>query len=344
MPHVRSLLPLVACVLAFAAPASEVLGWDAIGHRTVTLMALDSLGEGTPSFLKDEQTRARIASQSCEPDRWRGTQSLWLTHINNPDHYIDLEQLADYSLSMDGLPRLRNDYIAEIAISREAAPEKYEPIDEKKDPSHSKFTPGFLPYSILENFAKVQASFKSLRIMEALKDPARAQQVEQERANVLYNMGVLSHFVADAAQPLHTTIHHHGWVGDNPSEFTRRYSFHAEIDGAVISTHGLNYPAMSHSRRAVEKIEPGAEFEAVKAYIEKSFAHVTPLYTLDKEGRLLKDEGKAFITDRLADAASMLAGLYDLAWRLSEPTEQDIANFVKFDKFGWETGNPASGR
>ena len=33
-------------------------------------------------------------------------------------------------------------------------------------------------------------------------------------------MGVMGHYVGDCAQPLHTTKHHNGWVGENPHGYT----------------------------------------------------------------------------------------------------------------------------
>ena len=56
--HVRTLLSL-ACVLMIALPAT---GWDAHGHRVVTLLALDLAGEDLPAWLRTESARARIAA------------------------------------------------------------------------------------------------------------------------------------------------------------------------------------------------------------------------------------------------------------------------------------------
>ena len=40
-------------------------------------------------------------------------------------------------------------------------------------------------------------------------------------------MGVMGHYVGDGSQPLHTTVHFNGWVGDNPKGYTTKQTFHA---------------------------------------------------------------------------------------------------------------------
>ena len=34
--------------------------------------------------------------------------------------------------------------------------------------------------------------------------------------DIAFYMGWVGHYVADAAQPLHNSIHHDGWSGANP--------------------------------------------------------------------------------------------------------------------------------
>lgn len=327
-----------AFAAALAAVTGAALAWDAAGHRAITLMALDGLGAGAPAFLREDATRRMIASQSCEPDRWRSVPAPALTHVNNPDHYIDLDDLPAEGLAVSSLPGLRYEYVVAVARARAAAHPDAAP--DPKDASRVYMTPGTLPYAITENYAKLQAAFKTLRILEKLGEPARAFQVEQCRANVRCAMGVLSHFVADAAQPLHTTRHHHGWVGDNPSGYTTRYSFHAEIDGGVLEFHGLRYDTLRGAERFDAPVDARDPMPAVKAYIARSFERVEPLYAMDKAGTLLKDEGKAFVVERLADAGAMLAALYNAAWESAEPTDDEVRGFVRFDKL--EADGPAA--
>ncbi len=306
--------------------------WDAAGHRTITLLALDGLPADAPAFLREAQTRAMVASQACEPDRWRTVTIPELTHINNPDHYINLETLTKVGLSLDSLPRLRIEYTDLMAVARAEHPDAFEPRNDKKDPGRASMTAGTLPYAIVENYAKLQGAFKTLRILETLNEPVRAAQVAQARANIIATMGVLSHFVGDAAQPLHTTIHHHGWVGDNPNHYTTRYNFHAEIDGGMIERHGLTYDALKPGELFNVSIDAANPARDVRAYLARSFGRVEPLYALESNHRLLEEEGKTFIAERLQDASSMLASLYGAAWTSSAPTDEEVRKFVFYDK------------
>lgn len=327
----RTIVVLVSTAAIFT---SSALAWDAPGHRTITLLALDGLSPETPAFLRDQQTRTMIASQSCEPDRWRASANPTLAHINSPDHYIDLEPLEAAGMKLADMPGLRYEYISALTLLREKDPSKFETPNPKKDPGLTRVWPGFLPYAISEAYAKLQVSFKTLRMMESLNDPARADQVAQERANVMHHMGVLSHLVGDAAQPLHTTKHHHGWVGDNSKGYTTRYSFHAEIDGGMIERHDLGYDVLKAIPRPARTVHAADCFEDAKDQIKRAFDQVEPLYALDHDGKLLGPEGKALITERLTDGAATLTALYNAAWESSTPTDNEIRAFVRYDK--WE--------
>ena len=98
---------------------------------------------------------------------------------------------------------------------------------------------GFLPYAALEAFQKVSVSFRYWR---QTKDPEEKAQIEQ---NIIYYAGVLGHYVADGAQPLHATIHYNGWsTAWNPDEFTREplhTRFEAEFVKARIKAEDIGH-------------------------------------------------------------------------------------------------------
>lgn len=325
----RTFALTLAAVCGLASPAAA---WNAHGHRTVTYLALDGLPETMPAWVREAQVRDRIAYQSGEPDRWRATRLAALGHENSPEHYIDLEMLADYGLTLETTPPLRNEYLKAMILAKHEHPERVRPYDAERDRDKSKEWPGFLPHAIAEHHAKLTASFKTLRTLEAAGEPESSARMQQARANAVYHMGVLSHFVGDAAQPLHTTVHHHGWVGDNPRGYTTAYGIHSYIDGTVLEVHRLGYESLrGRELPACGEIDAEEPWAAVCAYIRRSFERVEPLYAMQLEGGLEAEAGKAFIEERLMDAASMLAGLYAAAWEASEPTNADVANFRRFD-------------
>ncbi len=322
-----------ACVTAGLFMGSFALAWDCPGHRMITLLALDALPEGAPSFLRDEETRKMAASQACEPDRWRGVASLYLKHENDPDHYIDAELLEQFGLSLRTLPHLRNEYLRAMALAKHQHPERIEKYNDTKDPARTQEWPGFAPYAVAEHYAKLQASFRVLAILERLSDPVRAAQAAQARANVVYEIGVLSHFVGDLSQPLHCTKHFNGWAGENPKGYTTWKGFHAKIDGGVIAAQGINYEGLKAAPAQAPGVNAKNPWEDVLGYIERSLALVEPLYDLEKRGALDGPEGKAFIEERLRAGGAMLGAMLRGAMETSAPSEKDIADFVRFDKY-----------
>lgn len=329
--HPRSRPAILA--LAILGTATLLGGWSAPGHRVITRAAILALPADVPSWVRDAGAAELTAYQSNEPDRWRSTRIDALNHENSGDHYIDLEDLGDYGLTLRTLPRLRYEYVE--ALVRGAS----KPAGEQPGRGIDRFDTGrigMLPYAIMEHYAKLVSSLNTARIIERVGGPERGYQLEAARANAVYHMGQLSHFVGDAGQPLHTTIHHHGWVGDNPGGYTTERSFHAYIDGDIVSHHRLNDAAISGEVRAIQ-IPADGVWDAALGLIERSHAQVEPLYRLRASGELEREPGRALIRERMADAASVLAGIYARAWADSDPTDQQIRDFLRYDDFAAET-------
>lgn len=339
----------VSLALAAGAPA---IAWDASGHQTIALLALDRFTRQTtiPAWLSEESTRRMIAWESGEPDRWRGLRTATLRHENEPDHYLDVEDLTPFGLTLRTVPVLRHEYVKVLTLARERRPEAMKPYNPAMDPAKTQEYPGFLPQAIMEHYEKLRSSMSTVRILQGLPDAAsdrRKLQIEQAKANVREEMGLLAHFVGDAAQPLHTTQHHHGWIGDNPKGYTTDKGIHSRIDGAVLTLHKLNYetlkapaadpqsgsasPTTKPADDAPRVTDPQNPWGDVLTHIERSFAKVEPLYELQKSGDLDKEPGKAFITERLKDGGAMLGDLYAAAWKVSEPTTKDVEDYVKYE-------------
>src|SRR5215472_12501525 len=96
LPMKMPLFCVLAPALAIQLNLSPARAWDYEGHRLVNQLALASLPTNFPQFVHAPAAAERIAFLAGEPDRWRNVQDLPLRHANGPDHYIDLEQLADY--------------------------------------------------------------------------------------------------------------------------------------------------------------------------------------------------------------------------------------------------------
>lgn len=323
------------CVLiaAWSVFVSTAQAWNAHGHRVITQIALDRLPAEAPGFLRNPSVVARIVEQSVEPDRWRGIRLAAINHEDNQDHYINVEDLERFGLSLGTMPRLRYEYVREMVLAAERAPERMAPYDPSQDPDRNRRFPGFLPHAIAGDYAKLASAMQTYRLLEALGDPTRAHQLEQARENVVYHMGVLAHWVGDAAQPLHTTRHHHGWVGPNPMGYTTDRGFHAYIDGAIVDHHAMSFEALRHEPAAWDgAINPRDPWPAIIAHIERSFAQVEPVYRMHRDGTLTGEPGRELIAARLVDGGVMLTRLYAAAWEASTPTDADAAAFVRFNE------------
>jgi hypothetical protein len=329
----RNLLRLsLFALLTLAAPA---FAWDAAGHRLIARLAVEGMGSTAPDWLKDPNCMAQIADQATVPDRWRSTHLPQLTHLNNPDHYLDVEDLAAYGLTLKTLPPLRYEYVKAMAVAKEKAGENFtgRPVNAARDTAKTEELPGFVPYAIVEQYGKLESAFSTIRVLEKLNDPARANELEMARQSAKYNMGIMAHFVGDAAQPLHTTKHHHGWVGVNPKGYTTDKGFHAYIDGTVLKLHHIDAEMVRPLCKFDIKLDTRDPWGDVITYLDTTFQRVEPLYVLEKSGELRQDKGKQFICERLGAGASMLGSLYKAAWDAAAPSDKDIEEFKKYDSF-----------
>ncbi len=319
----------LSVVMLFAC-AAVAHAWDYEGHRTVNQIALASLPTNFPAFVQKPEAAERIAFLAGEPDRWRNTPDLSLKHCNGPDHYIDLEELADYGIKPAELPVFRFDFVGRLAVTRAANPDKFPKPDPEKDVEHTLGLVGMLPWSITENYGKLKSGFSYLKAFEQYG--GTPEEIANAQANIIYIMGVMGHYVGDGAQPLHATIHHHGWVGDNPNGYRTNRSIHAWIDGGYFNKVGMPRLAdMKPDIRPARLVQLGDRpaspeeiLPAVVKYIEATLKEVEPLYQLDKSGALSGNgekglEGKKYLAQRLIVGGQMLGDIWYSAWQQAPP-------------------------
>ncbi|HVU15582.1 MAG TPA: hypothetical protein VHD32_01560 [Candidatus Didemnitutus sp.] len=343
MPTSRILRFLAGSSFVFALAAAPALkAWNEEGHRMVNEVALASLPADFPAFVRDPATAKRIAWLSSEPDRWRSTPDLPATHQNAIDHYIDLEQLDEAGLTTAELPSFRYDFAAQFSAARAAHLANFPPIDPKKDRDHTRPWCGFLPWAIEEGFGRLRGDFSRLKVYEEFGMEADAALT---RASIVEQMGVLGHYVGDGSQPLHTTIHHNGWVGANPHGYTTWDRIHAWIDGGFILKANITFADLRDQVKpatalAVPSISsPGPErdpvFALVMDYLLAQHAQMEPLYQLEKAGGLNHDDrpaspdGKAFIERQLLVGGQMLGQLWYTAWKTAAPDNYLRSSLLK---------------
>jgi hypothetical protein len=195
---------------------------------------------------------------------------------------------------------------------------------------------GFLPWSIDEYFAKIKSAFSSLK---AYEEGGTAEEIANARQNVIQYMGVLGHYVGDAAQPLHTTKRFNGWIGDNANGYTTSRGFHSWIDGGYVLAVGLELdelvprvvPAKA-LRTPTEALARPDVFSESMAYILAQHKLVEALYQLDKDGKLTPGnpqgkEGKKFFEQQYLAAAQMLGDLWFTAWK-EAPADNYLRSYL----------------
>ena len=301
-------LTLGAAVVA--APA-VVSAWGSTGHRLIGVAAMRGLPEELPAFLRTPAAAAEIGELSREPDRTKGGGQ---PHDRERDtaHFVDMIEdgriMTEQGMSIDALPRLKSEYDAALL----AAGIK---VDDA----------GYLPYAIMDGYQQLVRDFATWRVLYAAEgresDPGKRAWYREDRirreALILRDIGYLGHFVGDAAQPHHTTIHYNGWNRDtpNPEGFTTSRQTHGVFEGAFTSRVArLDGVEAAMAPPALDGFDLRAR---VPAYLRTTLAEVTPFYRLEKAGGFRDSDarGAAFVTARLAAGASELRDLIVLAWR-----------------------------
>jgi len=343
----RCLRPVILALLLL--PAAALRAWDYEGHRIVNQLALKSLPADFPGFVHAPDAAERIAFLAGEPDRWRNTTDLPLANYNGVDHYLDMEEVNEAGLDPRTIPSQRYQFALEFAAGRAAHAANFQAIDPAKNTDHSREWPGFAPWAIAEYYGKLKSAFSYLKVFRELGTPAEVANAE---ANVIYVMGVMGHYVGDCAQPLHATIHHHGWVGANPNGYTTWTGFHAWIDGGIIAKAGIKTEAIAPRVTPAQGIallpqddERDPLFVATMDYILGTQKTVEPLYQLEKAGKLgdenaktrkpgpdhdpVSAEGQAFIEAQLLRGGEMLGSIWLTAWHNAPPDKFLRANLLK---------------
>jgi hypothetical protein len=288
---------LVAIICMMCPPSVE--GWGDHGHSIAGRAAALKLPTAMPKFFR--KAVDQLTYLNPEPDRWRDRAESNLDPAMStsafPDHFVNIELLPEAAF---------------------AAPDRYSFAEEMTKTGRRAAEAGFVQYRILELFQRLRVEF---RLWRAEQDKARRQWIEQR---IINDAGILGHYVTDGANPHHTTIHHNGWVGDNPKGYTtysREHGFHFRFENEYVRTHlQLNdlLPLIG-SARVIEKPR-----EEIWAFLRSSHAKVEELYALDKREPFgettTSPDHKRFAASRLAAGAGMLRDLWWTAWATSAPT------------------------
>jgi hypothetical protein len=283
------LAAIVLCASAFA--SGRTLRWGFHGHEISGSAAATGLPAALPAFFRF--ATARMTYLNPEPDRWRGDNARELSEAMRYDHYVDSEVVpADAWAATD-----RFQYLVALQKAGVANPAR---------------DAGLLQFRIIEMYQELVVEW---RLWRKEQDPEKKKFIEDR---ILNDAGVLGHYVTDAANPHHTTVHHNGWAEGyaNPRGFKANSGFHSRFESQYVEAHVSAadlVPLMNETPRTITDIR--AE---TLAHINRSHARLERLYELDELEAYGKDtKGAAhreFAIERLAAGANMLRDVWWSAW------------------------------
>jgi hypothetical protein len=300
--HARRIATAIS--VALIAAAGPALGWGHRGHAVIDRTAIESLPPDGPAFLRNYI--GFIEDSATLPDDWRDDATPFSKMEEDPNHGWFQEQFA----FMHPIPRSRFEFIIALDKEQQRLAAKHDPEAAR---TNVRWT-GTLPYALVEVYGHLVTGFRAYRERQAHgEDTAHI-----ETACAMY-VAWMGHYVGDGAQPLHVTIHHNGWQGPDPKDYTRDPKIHGRMESGFVDAIGLTDQDLLHRVPAVDPIR-GDVFDAVLAYLSKSGDSVEKVYELDKRGAWTdpKDtEARALIYQRTAAGATMLRDLVYRAWRES---------------------------
>jgi hypothetical protein len=267
-----------------------------------TRAAHEIMPTGMPPFFLDG--RDQLEYLGPEPDRWRSGTLREMDEAWKYDHYIDLENVPAGALEA----RDRYEFMAVLTAAGIEEPQ---------------VRVGFLPFRILELTQRLSTGFAQWRLS---RNESHRRWIEER---ILNDAGLLGHYVVDASQPHHTTIHFNGWAegAPNPRGFTTDREFHSRFESAFVRAH-VSYGDISSGMPPAPRRLTDTR-AAILDFIRASNGQVQGMYELEREVGFDPDspphpEARAFVADRLRNGAEMLAAVWWTAWLESEDLAEDL--------------------
>ncbi len=300
--------PAVVAAAILALPGGA-WAWGSTGHRLIGVVGAGALPEEIPAFLRTPQTIQAIGELAREPDRSKGVGDPHDSDLN-PAHFLDLDDQGRVGggPSLDELPPTRAAYAAALRAK-----------------GTDDYAQGYLPYSLMEGWQQLAKDFAYWRVTDwaATHGKTEAERAWMARDRslreqlIVRDLGYWAHFVGDASQPLHVTMHYNGWGPfPNPQGFTQD-KVHAPFEGAFVRAN-----VTADDVRA--KLTPYQDCacsiaEQTSRYLKATLGQVEPFYALQKAGGFTDGDprGRAFAAERLAAGASELRDMVVDAWRAS---------------------------
>jgi len=292
---------LLACLILWNSPG--LWAWGARGHMAANRAAVDAIPDNGPVFLRE--FRDWIGQTGPLPDAWRGVSEPYSKIFEDPNHGWFKEQFS----FMKEIPRNRYEFVLRLydehlrlrSIGGEAA--------EVAKLTNVRWT-GTLPYAAIENYDRMKSAMRAWR-------GARAGSPEQRflAQDIAFYMGWMGHYTADGAQPLHNTIHHDGWQGPNPKNYTREPRIHGRFESQFVDLMELTEADLAPLVTAAKVLDD--PFADIVAHLDDAFTHVEDVYQMDARNAYADKtdrQARELVLRQLSRAAALLRDLTYTAW------------------------------
>jgi len=292
-------VPLV-CLLVLLTGA-----WGPRGHQSANRAAVRSLPSDGPVFLKEYEDW--IAKVGPVPDSWRGTSEPFSKIFEDPNHHWYKEQFT----FMTSIPRSRYEFVLRVY-------DEFLRIRDR-DPERAAFTnvrwTGTLPYAAMENYDRMKAAMRLYRRGRGESSDESQKDARYLAQDIAFYMGWLGHYTADGAQPMHVSIHHDGWQGPNPRQYTTDPRVHGRFESAFVDLIQLTDADLTPLMDKPKALDD--PFTAILAHLDDAFVLVEQVYIMDKSGALADKTSQpatSLVKQQLAKAAALLRDLTYTAW------------------------------
>jgi hypothetical protein len=284
----------------FLCASPGLWAWGERGHMMANRAAVDSIPENGPVFLRE--FKEWIGRTGPLPDAWRGVSEPYSKIFEDPNHGWFKEQFA----FMKEIPRNRYEFVIKLYDEQLKLA--------KSNPEAAKLTnvrwTGTLPYAAIENYDRMKSAMRAWRV-------ARPGSPEQRflAQDIAFYMGWMGHYTADGAQPLHDTIHHDGWQGPNPKNYTTEPRIHGRFESQFVDLMELTETDLAPHVTAAQVLDD--PFAAIVAHLDDAFLHVEEVYQMDARKAFADKADKQardLVLRQLSRAAALLRDLTYTAW------------------------------
>lgn len=302
------MLSLVAAALVLATQTGSA--WGVRAHTWINRVAVRTLPDDGPTFLRAHEDW--IAYLSVIPDAWRRPSEPFLKMLEDPNHGWFKEQFS----FMTEIPRSRYEFVVKLYDEQRRLAAAGDPAASL---TNVRWT-GTMAYAAVEGYERMLTGMRTYRALKARNDDTRFAELD-----VAYAMGWTGHYTADGVQPLHDTVHHDGWQGENPKGYTTSPRVHGLFETQFVDLMQLEggdiQPRVPAARLLADP------FTVILEHLDEAGRHTEQVYRLEKAGALAdaaSAEARGLVIQQTARGAALLRDLAYTAWvRSGEPPVND---------------------